>query len=271
MNIPILIVTPFRNESHSISQYLKSLKEVDYPKELIDLYWLENDSTDETLSMLKAAKDEMPFKSTTLKSVNILGPRPKRTSGKYFKDVSHGKKRRRAWLVIWNKYFIPLITKTNHKYILFWYADAVAPPNVITDYLKVFDEYPAGWVGGKMRRRFPRQNDITSPRLIGYTRLPTKKKKRMTEKERKKHHMKMATQVKEINTAIEKINKITEVKITMHVFMIPRKPLCSCKLSDVSVDIHLSLIDGLAKQELKVYYQPSVYLEHVSTDGKIWG
>jgi len=234
-----LIVTPFRNEDHSVPYYLKALKAVNYPKDLIDLYWLENDSSDKTLSMLKAAKDGMPFKSTTLESVNILGALKKQKPGGYWKDIGHSSKRREAWLAIWNKYFFPLAKKVKHKYILFWYADALAPPNVITEYLKVFAKYPAGWVGGKMRRRFPRYGAVLSP-------WPEK----------------LATQ---------NLKQPTECTLTGHIFMIPREPLCKCKFYSVATEMHLSIIRGLADQGLKVYYQPTVFIKHVSTDGKIYG
>jgi len=253
MKDTILIVTPFRNEEHSISHYLKALKRVDYPKELIDLYWLENDSTDKTLSKLTAVKGKMPFKSTTLKSVSILGPLKKRSAESYYKDLGYEKKRADAWKVIWNEYFLPLVRKTKHKYVLFWYADAVPPPNVITEYLRVFDKYPdVGWVGGRMHRRFPRHDEITSPWPIGFT-LPRKGDTKNT-----------------MTTAIEVFEKPTRAEITMHVFMIPRKPLCKCRFYYVIAEMHFSIVNGLAEQGLRVWYQPTVYIKHVSTDGKIW-
>ena len=86
----ILILTPFRNEAHSIPHYMKALRALDYPPELIDVYWLENDSSDMTLRMLKREKDGMPFKSTTLESVKIIGPVKKRKPGRYSKDVAYG-------------------------------------------------------------------------------------------------------------------------------------------------------------------------------------
>lgn len=253
MKDTILIVTPFRNEGHSILQYLTSLRRVDYPKKLIDLYWLENDSSDQTLSILKTAKNLMQFKSTTLKSVNILGPLKKREIGSYYKDIGHVQNRRNAWKVIWNKYFLPLIRSTNHKYVLFWYADSVPPKNIITEYLKVFTQYPnVGWVGGKMYRRFPRQNEIISPLPLGFTRP------------RKKDH------IDTMEIANDKIEQPTRAELTMHVFMIPRKPLCKCTFYYTPVDMHFSIANGLDEQGLKVYYQPTVYIRHVSTDGKIW-
>ncbi len=235
----VLIVTPLRNEDHSVSQYLEALKAVDYPKDLIDLYWLENDSSDKTLSMLKAAKGEMPFKSTTLKSVNIIGPLQKNKPEDYFKDISFGHRRGKAWITIWNQYFIPIAKKVKHKYILFWYADAIAPPNVITEYLKVFEEYPAGWVGGKMRRRFPRHKHVLSPWPPGL--------------------------------ALRESKEPLVCRLTGHVFMIPRENLCKCECNYNAKEIHYAVINGLKEQGLKVYYQPTVYIPHVSMDGKIHG
>ena len=255
----ILIITPFRNEEHSIPHYLKSLLAINYPKNLIDVYWLENDSTDKTSSMLKSAKNKMPFNSTTLESVNILGPLKKKRAGSYYKDLDNKQKGRGAWLVIWNKYFLPLIKEVKHEYVLFWYADAVPPPNVIAEYMKVFKKRPSagwrgdvGWVGGRMHRRFPRHNEFASPRPIGFGRPRASDKTDTMEK------------------AIKAIKNPTRAEITMHVFMIPRKPLCECKLYYSPIEMHFSIIDGLAEQGLRVYYQPTVYIKHVSTDGKIW-
>jgi len=239
LNPKILIVTPFRNEDHSVSQYLEALKAVDYPKKLIDLYWLENDSSDKTLSMLKAAKGGMPFNSTTLESVKIIGSLQKNKPGDYFKDIGFGHRRGKVWVIIWNKYFIPLARKVKHKYILFWYADALAPPNVITEYLKVFDKYPAGWVGGKMRRRFPRHKHVLSPWPSGF--------------------------------ALSKSKEPLVCRLTGHVFMIPRESLSKCECNYNPKEVHYAIINGLKAQGLKVYYQPTVYIPHVSMDGKIHG
>lgn len=255
-----MIVTPFRNEDHSIPHYLKGLREIDYPKELIDIYWLENDSSDKTLSMLQEAKDDLPFKSMTLESINILGPVKKRESGGYVKDIGSGKRRRNAWLVIWNSYFIPLAKKVNHKYILFWYADAVPPPNVITEYLKVFDKYSAGWVGGRMLRRIPHLGSHRNEFPFSLLKLLNIHVRKMGD----------WSSPRPITLATQNIRHPIECKLTGHVFMIPREPLCKCTFHHAVEENHYSITQGLAMQGLKVYYQPSVYIKHVSTDGKIW-
>lgn len=234
----ILILTPFRNEAHSISLYLKSLVGVKYPKKLIDVFWLENDSSDKTLRMLKKARSKMPFNSTTLKSIKILGPVKKRKPREYYKDIKYGIKRRgNPWLVIWNEQFLPLVRKSKANYVLVWFADSIAPPNIINEYLKVFNEKKdAGWVGGKMYRRFPRHKQLCSP----YPR----------------------------SAVTSKI--IKEVANTAHLWMHPRKALAKSDFWRYKGrDIHLSLKESINKQGLKAYYQPTILIKHVSTDGKI--
>jgi len=178
----------------------------------------------------------MPFKSTTLKSINILGKIGKRKPGGYFKDLPHGARRMSSWPIIWNNYFLPIIKKSRVNYVLVWYADLVAPPEIITEYLKVFNEYPdAGWVGGTMRRRYPRHRKVA---------FPSKFKSR----------------------------KIIQVNYIGHCWMCPRSALAKTTFFNAKGrDVHLSLIRQIKKQNLKVYYQPSIYLKHISTDGKIYG
>ena len=131
----ILILSPFRNEEHSIPQYLAAIKKLRHPPELVDLYWLENDSSDNTLEMLKEAQPNMPFNSTTLESMTLHGPVKKRKPGGYIKDVGYGPARCKSWLFIWNEYFTPLIRKSDADYVLCWWADAIPPRNVVKYYL----------------------------------------------------------------------------------------------------------------------------------------
>jgi len=240
----ILILTPFKNESHSIPHYMKALRALDYPPEFIDVYWLENDSSDITLRMLKAEKPNMPFKSTTLENIRIRGPVKKRKPGRYIKDVAYGGGRRiPSWIVIWNGFFLPLIRKSQADYVLTWFADVVIPPETINEYLKVFELKPdAGWAGGAMHRRlgFPRSTKTTLPLAFPNYKLASSK-------------------------------KIVEAPYTGHCWMTPRAAFAKTEFQHCKGrDMHLSLIAGLVSQGLKVYYQPSVYLQHVSTDGVIY-
>ena len=140
---------------------------------------------------------------------------------------------------IWNEYFLPVVRNRTHDYVLVWFADAVPPSNVITEYLKVFETHPdAGWVGGQCHRRYPKHEQLCSPK-------PRK---------------------------AARINKIQKVAMTAHVWMNPREALAKCefgRLTGVS-DMHFSITRSLQEMGLYVYYQPSVYLSHVSTDGIIY-
>lgn len=253
MTLPrILIITPFRNEEHSIRYYLLALHDLDYPPELIDLYWLENDSTDKTLEILEAAKPKMPFNSTTLKTINLIGPQKKRFPIEYYKDLSHGVRRRSVWVTIWNGHFLPLIRESTADYVLAWYADTVAPPHVITEYLKVFTaKADAGWVGGAMHRRKGWPPRTVEGPILGHD--PPK-------------NLAFPLPFECVNS-----EEIIRADYIGHVWMNPRAPLTKTKFSMYGGrDTHQSLIMELDKQGLKVYYQPSVYIKHVSTDGVIY-
>ena len=246
MTLPrILIITPFRNEAHSLPHYLTALYHLEYPPELIDVYWLENDSTDNTLELLNAVANRMPFRSTTLQSIELIGGAKKRAPGEYCKDIEYTIPLRcPPWIRIWNEYFIPKIQESDSNYILMWYADTITSMDVVTEYLKVFKEKPdAGWVGGGIYRRYPRERELTSPFPMNITYS----------------------------------DKIEEAYYVGHCWMMPKE--AATKLSMWNIvpqltgpirDIHISLIEGLKKQGLKVYYQPSIFLQHVSTDGIIY-
>ncbi|GAH76495.1 unnamed protein product [marine sediment metagenome] len=50
----------------------------------------------------------------------------------------------------------------------------------------------------------------------------------------------------------------------------PRVPLGNCTFARIGRDMHMSFILGLKKQGLRVYYQPTVFIKHIATDGKIY-
>lgn len=233
----ILILTPFRNEEHSIPQYLAAIKKLRYPPELIDLYWLENDSSDDTLALLKEAQPMMPFNSTTLESMTLHGPVKKRKPGIHGKDMGYGPGRCASWLVIWNKYFTPRIQKSKADYVLCYWADAIPPRNVIIYYLRVYKKYPdAGWVGGKMYRRYPKHNVILSP-------WPED---------------------------LFDSKEIVPCKMTGHVWMMPREQVAKCHFYRKGRDMHMSLVLAMKKLELQSYFEPKVLIHHISTDGKVY-
>jgi len=134
-----------------------------------------------------------------------------------------------------------------------WYADVVAPPNVVLEYLTVFKVKPdVGWVGGAMHRRkgWPPVRGIGGP---------------------------ISDHEPPLNVAfpvpldLVDSKEIVQAEYTGHCWMCPKTPLAKTKFYDHRIrDQHMSLILNLEKQGLKVYYQPTVYLKHVSTDGVIY-
>ncbi len=242
MTLPtVLIISPFRNEDHSVPHYLKALAAIDYPHELIDVYWMENDSSDNTLKLLENSKDSFNFNSLTLDPVIVIGQVKKNKPTDYYKDLSYGLPRRNAWMTIWNDIFLPKIRESTQDYVLMWYSDALPPPNVIHEYLKVFKDHPAGWVGGSLVRRLPLRPNMRS-------------------------HVESPWPMKIMNA-----KKITRCELTGHVWMMPRDAIAAseCNLHPAPREIHFSLIYCLEKQGLYVYYQPSIYMPHVSMDGKV--
>jgi len=160
----ILLITPFCNEEHSIHQYVHSLLSIDYPKELIDIVWIENHSSDNTWSILKDCKAEMGhrYRSFRLFQMGLGFKLPKAWLGE--KGAFGGKisatatpemkKARSEFLVdVWN---FGMSLLDDQDYVLFHFADVVVPSNIIRKYIKDLIDYPdCGWIGGVMHKRFP--------------------------------------------------------------------------------------------------------------------
>ena len=250
----ILVVTPFRNEEAAIPLYLEGLKNLDYPPDLIQAYWVENDSTDRTLQDLEEARPGMPFR-TSLESVNIIGPQAKKAPGQYVKDVPYGGGRVKPWLVLWNRYFIPMAKRTGADYFLLYMADCVAPPHIVKAYLEVFEtKQDAGWVGGVMHRRHPLQDKLFSPWPLGSVEphLGTPPSKGLS---------------------YQLPGDVAEVKMASpHCCMIPIYALMEgVEASErFEWDVHTSVLNCLKAKGLKCYYRRNVYLKHVSSDGRIY-
>lgn len=237
----ILIISVFRNEAHAVPHYIKSLSALNYPHNLIDIIWLENDSSDDTLLLLKyGVKNLRGFSGYHLGHINILGAVAKNAELGYTKDIPYGKDRIQPWLLLWNYHIIPAILDRIGvcDYFLIWFGDCVAPPDVIQEYLKVYDKYPdCGWAGGEMWRRHPREKECISPWLYG-NRVPT---------------------------------EITKVPFAAsHCWLGKPEYMKDITFQYHKNDMHLSIIDQLAAKGLYVYFQPSVKLKHVSCDGKIY-
>lgn len=58
MDKKILVACPVSSRGWIIPYYLRNLKNLDYDKKLIDIYWIVNNSTDNSLSLLKDFKQQ---------------------------------------------------------------------------------------------------------------------------------------------------------------------------------------------------------------------
>ena len=234
----ILLLTPFRNEAHSLDNYIQSVKSIKYPHNLIDIFWLENDSSDGTLELLDTAREELKdFNNVKLTNIRIKGPVKKQETLSYVKDEAYGMARLQSWYVIWNDYFIPYIRLHNAKYVLVFFADAVAPGNIIEEYIKVFNEHKdCGWVGGVQYRRYPRQAELVSPYNT--------------------------------NGVIPK--EISQTTMCGHCWMMKSDTIKDAVVNHSQYDVHYSIVYHLNRQGLFVYCNPDVRLRHVSNDGKIY-
>lgn len=237
MDPRVLVLTPFRNEETAIPFYLAGLKALDYPSRLVDVFWLENDSSDRTPGLLEEARTGLSFRSTELVSVTWLGPLPSREPGNYWKDLAYGKGHRQSFMHMFNDHFLPLARASDVDYVMPWFADCVPLPNLVAQFLEVFRDHPdAGWVGGIIYRRYPRHREVgLVPWRAVYSR------------------------------------EVVEVKYTAHCWMMPQWAMEEARFgaSRWGGDMCMSLIESLWSQGLKVYLQPSVFLKHISTDGKI--
>lgn len=162
----ILIGSLFCNEDHSIDQYVSSLLELDYPKELIDVVWVENNSSDNTKSILqhyyyKLLKEYNYHSIKFYSKIAPFGPLPKEhfgmeRSGKVAETKISWEERGKYHLMLHNFLFDKMTDE--HDFILFWFADAIPEkPDFLKRLIRDMEIYSdAGWFGGVQYERFPR-------------------------------------------------------------------------------------------------------------------
>jgi hypothetical protein len=274
---PILICTPFNNEDQSIDMYIQSLLAIDYPKEFIDLVWVENDSVDKTWVMLqKYAKiiEKKGYRSFTLVQQDYGLKKFGKSTMRDFRDNAAGKnkvtefsgrvERGKRLCKIYHYFFEQL--KPDDEYIMFLFADVVVPMQIIKRYLEIFRDYrDAGWVGGVHHKRFPLHmrsrpevsivqagvagplRRIAEPPYVAYV-----SDKWILEKQ-------MRGEV------------VFEVAMVGHAWMmLPRIFAEGGRTGINTVEIIMPLIEKTWEMGLKVYCASDIYLQHISLDGKIY-
>jgi hypothetical protein len=276
--VPILVCTPFNNEEQSIDLYIHSLLNIDYPKELIDLVWVENDSVDNTWVMLQKYARELKKKynyhsltlvrqdyglkkfgkSTTLDYISNQAGKNVVTT--YPEKIERGKR----LCKIYHYFFDQL--QSEHKYIMFLFADVVVPMQIIKRYLEVFIDYPdAGWVGGVHHKRFPYHIRPRPESSINQYGIAGPLKKIDNEP--------FVAYVDD-NWILDKQmhgQVVFEVAMTGHAWMMKPEIYTSGGRMDIDgVEIVFPIIKKLWGMGLKVYCASDIYLQHISLDGKIY-
>jgi len=162
----ILLVTPFCNEEQSIAQYINSFSNLDYPKCLIDVLWIENNSSDRTWELLQGYTEEFKSKYRSFRLIQMSAgiKVPKESYGEYEKNwggakvgreiTKETKKVRADLLIAILNFTLSLGDKTDYTFFLF--ADCVVQPDIINVFIDDLDKHPeCGWVGGVMHKRYP--------------------------------------------------------------------------------------------------------------------
>jgi hypothetical protein len=280
--VPLLICSPFNNEAHSISKYVSSLLSISYPKHLIDLIWLENDSNDGTYEMLlkfyKELKRRYNYHSFRLLRKDFglsnlgkvtpkdFGDKTEIYSGKNYIDTGEKKIARAQRLVEIYHYFFSQLEPTYHKYWMMLMADVVVPPNIIERYLEVFRKYPdAGWVGAVHHKRFPthirkridqtaHEAGLAAPLMFS------------------ENFETMRYMTDEEILMLQKAGKtVFECGATGHVWMVEASIIFDGARMDISpFEIIVPFIKKMRKLGKRVYCASDIYLKHISLDGKIY-
>jgi hypothetical protein len=289
---PILICTPFNNESHAIDLYVKSLLDLDYPKDLIDLVWLENDSVDNTWNILTKYYREINAKYH-YHSFNIIrrgyglkrlgklsqeqfenGNCGFRCGKNIISNPSDASDRAKRLCDIYH-YFFGLLDKDYHKYFLMFMADALPPANAIKRFIEVYEiKGDAGWVGGVHHKRYPFhiQTKLTDdPDLYGLAAplFKNRPNERIYGTPSRTSTVYYVSDAELLRLTIK--DPIIECEMTGHFFMIkPDVIFAGARMKLSGYDIIQSCIDKIYDMNLKVYCATDIYLEHISLDGKIY-
>ena len=275
--VPMLVCSPFNNEEQSITQFIAGMLAIDYPKDLMDVIWIENDSVDGTWENLqKWYRKLKPLyhslqliqqdhglkrlgKATISDFVNSQAGKNKLATladrmqrGERLRDIYH--------------FFFEQIDKERHKYVFFLFADVVVPPNIITRYLEVFKLYKdAGWVGGVHHKRFPyhiRPISTTHESIAGVAGPLMKSLS---------YPYIVYTTDEDILAKQVKGEPIFECAMTGHAWIVkPEIYWFGGKMELDDCEIVYPFIKKLWSMELKVYCASDIYLKHISLDGKIY-
>lgn len=123
----VTIAAPIRNRAWILPLYLKHIKNIEYPKNKIELLFVVNDSQDESLNLLTEFKENhREYKSIRIEKYNRNAPEDKRdlnTRNNYI--YTHLSKLRNY-----------IMSKTKTDYLLSIDTDILVQPDIINNLLK---------------------------------------------------------------------------------------------------------------------------------------
>ena len=295
----IFIGIPVCNEGLSIERCINSILNLDYPKELIDVLFLENNSSDNSWEIIqkyvKFAKSNCNYHS--FEAVQDWG--------KYGETPVY--KHEGGWLTtdraehlchIMNRILDETITHNCDFSVLFM-ADVIAHPDILNQYLKVFEcKSDAGWAGGVLHKRHPHyaMNPVTGPNPINYGLHSPTFKYRTGDSIPQNYNKEWVLTIEKLNSpmfsngkypysygirgpteneildTIEQMRPnlpIVEVCCTGHIVMI-RKEICDLRFKVAAVETGLQFETEMGERGYKMYAHLGVYITHISSDGKIY-
>jgi len=145
-NPKVLICAPVRNREYIIKEYLQGILELDYPRCLISIYWIVNDSSDSTLQILNEFRDNniSNYKDIKIDTINFGAPEDARTSI-----------RRKATFytlaTLRNKLLEYFLT-TDNEYLFSIDSDIIVKPNILRQLLSDNKDVISAYVCNEIRK-----------------------------------------------------------------------------------------------------------------------
>lgn len=122
--IPFSVIIPFRNEAEKLPELLESFQSLDYPKEFITFYFVDDDSTDESVTLIDSFKKEY---------VQVIILQNIRTTNSPKKDAIR-----------------TAIKQINTDWIITVDADCIVPSNWLSAYANYIQEHDVSMIIGEV-------------------------------------------------------------------------------------------------------------------------
>ena len=127
MNKTVMVACPVSNREWILPHYLKHIKEIDYPKHLIHIYWIVNNNKDDSLKLLQQFKLE---NNDQYGSIEIA----LENSSTYFTDERSSETRDKftyGWLSFLRNKILQQCTKKRYDYLFSCDCDILVEPDII--------------------------------------------------------------------------------------------------------------------------------------------